>query len=212
MEMATMNKDIAVINYGMGNLRSVENALRKIGAAPRIVTSPAEVGGASGLVLPGVGALRDCVEGLSAAKFGDFIAGWVGEGRPFLGVCLGLQALFEHSEEDNVTGLGVLEGQVRRFRSRPGLKIPHMGWNTASLRQPDSPLWTGLAAEGERFYFVHSYHIAPEDRSLVLAETDYDGPFASAIGRGSVFACQFHPERSQKSGLRIYANFVAHCS
>lgn len=206
-----MSKDIAVINYGMGNLRSVENALLKIGACPRIVGSPAEVGAAEGLVLPGVGALRDCVGGLVATGFDDFIRGWIAEDRPFLGVCLGLQALFEHSEEDDVRGLGVFAGRVVRFRSRPGLKIPHMGWNFAQLRQAGSPLWDGLDADKERFYFVHSYRIAPEDPSLALAETDYDGPFASAISRGRAYACQFHPERSQRAGLRLYANFAAIC-
>lgn len=206
-----MSKDIAVINYGMGNLRSVENALLKIGAKPRIVTSPGDVGEASGLVLPGVGALRDCVEGLVASGFDDFIRGWIGEDRSFFGICLGQQALFDHSEEDDVPGLGVFPGQVIRFRSRPGLKIPHMGWNTAKLQQPGSLFWKEIDAENDRFYFVHSYHIAPEDKSLALATTDYEVVFASAIARGNTIACQFHPERSQKKGLQIYANFVDSC-
>lgn len=206
-----MSKDIAVINYGMGNLRSVENALAKIGSKPRIVTRPEEVGEAAGLVLPGVGALRDCVDGLKASGFDDFIRGWTGEGRSFLGVCLGLQALFDHSEEDDVQGLGVFAGQVRRFRSRPGLKIPHMGWNYAALKQEGSPYWKELDAQKDRFYFVHSYHIDPEDAELALATTDYDGEFVSAIARGKVVATQFHPEKSQRNGLQIYANFVDSC-
>ncbi|EDY83347.1 imidazole glycerol phosphate synthase, glutamine amidotransferase subunit [Verrucomicrobiia bacterium DG1235] len=206
-----MSKDIAVINYGMGNLRSVENALLKIGAKPRIVANPAEVGEADGLILPGVGALRDCVEGLKAVKFDDLIHSWVKEQRPFMGVCLGLQALFEHSEEDDVTGLGVLSGRVVRFKSRPGLTIPHMGWNHAKLVQAGSPYWNELDPEKDRFYFVHSYHIVPEDSSIVLTATDYDGAFASSVAVGSLMASQFHPEKSQAKGLQLYANFVAQC-
>ncbi|MDQ8183076.1 imidazole glycerol phosphate synthase subunit HisH [Pelagicoccus sp. SDUM812005] len=207
-----MSKDIAVINYGMGNLRSVENALAKIGAKPRIVATPEEVGEADGLVLPGVGALRDCVDGLKAVRFDAFIHSWVKEERPFMGVCLGLQALFEHSEEDDVTGLGVLPGKVVRFKSRPGLTIPHMGWNHARLVQPGSPYWENLDAEKDRFYFVHSYHIQPEDPSIALTVTDYDGEFASSVAVGSLMASQFHPEKSQAKGLQLYANFVAQCS
>ena len=206
-----MSKDIAVINYGMGNLRSVQNALAKIGAAPRIVTSPEEVGEADGLVLPGVGALRDCVGGLDETGLGDFVVGWIKEDRPFLGVCLGLQALFDHSEEDDVKGLGVIPGQVKRFRSRPGLKIPHMGWNTVELRQPGSPSWKDLHPSESRFYFVHSFHVVPEDPEVALTETDYDGRFVSSIARGKLVASQFHPERSQKNGLQFYANFVELC-
>lgn len=206
-----MSKDIAVINYGMGNLRSVENALARIGASPRIVETPAEVGAAAGLVLPGVGALRDCVDGLRTSRFDDFIKGWIAEGRPFLGVCLGLQALFDHSEEDDVTGLGVFPGQVRRFTSRPGLKIPHMGWNQARLKRQSSPFWSDLDPGADRFYFVHSYFVDPEDETLALTETDYDGPFVSSIARDGVVACQFHPEKSQRNGLQFYANFVSQC-
>ncbi|MDQ8204823.1 imidazole glycerol phosphate synthase subunit HisH [Pelagicoccus sp. SDUM812003] len=206
-----MSKDIAVINYGMGNLRSVENALLKIGAQPRIVTRPEQVGEASGLILPGVGALRDCVDGLKTAAFDDFIRGWVKEQRPFMGVCLGLQALFEHSEEDDVTGLGVLPGKVVRFKSRPGFKIPHMGWNFAKLQQEGSPYWEELDPETDRFYFVHSYHILPEDPSITLTTTDYDGVFTSSVAVGSLLASQFHPEKSQRNGLQLYANFVASC-
>ncbi|MBC2606377.1 imidazole glycerol phosphate synthase subunit HisH [Pelagicoccus albus] len=206
-----MSKDIAVINYGMGNLRSVENALAKIGSRPRIVTTPDEVGEAEGLILPGVGALRDCVGGLKAVGFDDFIHGWVKEERPFMGVCLGLQALFEHSEEDDVDGLGVLPGKVVRFKSRPGLTIPHMGWNHAHLKQAGSPYWNELDPEKDRFYFVHSYHIEPEDPSIIMTTTDYDGEFASSVAVGSLMASQFHPEKSQSKGLQLYANFVAKC-
>jgi len=207
-----MSTDIAIINYGMGNLRSVENALLKVGSSPRVATSPEEVGNAAGLVLPGVGALQDCVDGLRVSGFHDFVRGWIGEDRPFLGVCLGLQALFDRSEERNVEGLGVFPGSVVRFESKPGMKIPHMGWNEARLRQPGSPFWKGLNEEGDRFYFVHSYYACPEDPDLVLTTTDYDGEFTSAIARGNVLACQFHPEKSQSKGLKIYSNFVDICN
>lgn len=206
-----MSKDIAIINYGMGNLRSVENAFARVGAAPRIVSAPGEVGAAAGVVLPGVGALRDCIAGLKATGFDDFARGWIREDRPFLGVCLGLQALFERSEEEGAEGLGVFAGPTVRFRSRPGLKIPHMGWNVANLRQPGSRFWEGLEPDDARFYFVHSYHVAPEDPTLALTTTDYDGAFVSAIARGRLVASQFHPERSQANGLRFYANFAARC-
>ena len=206
-----MSTDIAIINYGMGNLRSVENALLKVGCSPRITVSPDEVGNAAGLVLPGVGALQDCVDGLHASGFADFVRGWIGEERPFLGVCLGLQALFDRSEERDVKGLGVFPGSVVRFESKPGLKIPHMGWNTARLRQPGSAFWKHLNPEGDRFYFVHSYYARPDDPDLVLTTTDYDGEFTSAIARGNALACQFHPEKSQSKGLQIYSNFVDIC-
>ncbi len=206
-----MGKRIALINYGMGNLRSVENAFRKVGADPVIVADPKDVGNADGLVLPGVGALQDCVEGLRAEGFPDFIRGWIGENRPFLGVCLGLQALFEHSEERDVRGLGIFPGKVKRFTSKPGLKIPHMGWNYAQLLQSGSPFWDGLDPEKDRFYFVHSYFVQPEDPSIRLTVTEYDKIFTSSIAKGKTLACQFHPEKSQAKGLQVYQNFVKQC-
>ena len=192
-------------------LGALENALLKIGADPIIVESPAEVGEVHGLVLPGVGALEDCVGGLRASKFDDFVSGWIREKRPFMGVCLGLQALFESSEERDVRGLGVFPGSVVRFPFETGVQIPHMGWNTARLEQPESPFWTDLDPESERFYFVHSFYAKPEDPSLILTTTDYDQVFTSSIGQENVLACQFHPEKSQKKGLQIYANFVSIC-
>ena len=206
-----MKVSIAVINYGMGNLRSVENALLKIGANSVLVESPAEVGDVDGLLLPGVGALEDCVDGLRASKFDDFVRGWIRDNRPFMGVCLGLQALFEVSEERDVRGLGVFPGRVVRFLSKPNFKIPHMGWNTANLAQPDSPFWANLDPSSGRFYFVHSYYAKPEDPSLVLTTTEYDHVFTSSIAKGNILACQFHPEKSQKKGLQIYANFASIC-
>ena len=146
---------------------------------------------------------------LRCACVADTVSSWIKADRPFLGVCLGMQALFELSEEGNIAGLGIFPGKVVRFRRPPEFKIPHMGWNTVRFTQPDSPLAAGLLTEGEAFYFVHSYHCVPADPSLVLAECDYGGVFTAAIARGRCFATQFHPEKSQAKGLRIYRNFAA---
>jgi len=202
---------IAVIDTGICNLRSVTKALEAVGAAVRVVRDPAEAATAAphGLVLPGVGALRDCVASLRASGLDAVVRRWIAEDRPFLGVCLGMQALLEHSEEGDIEGLGIFPGRVVRFRRPAEFKIPHMGWNTVRFTQTGSPLAAGLAGEGEAFYFVHSYHCVPTDPTLVLAECNYGGKFCAAIGRGRVFATQFHPEKSQAKGLRIYANFVA---
>jgi imidazole glycerol-phosphate synthase subunit HisH len=202
------SSDIAVIDNGICNLRSVTKALEAVGGCPRVVHSPSEIGDAAGLVLPGVGALRDCVAALRASGLDQSVRMWVRENRPFLGVCLGMQALFESSEEGNVAGLGVFAGKVVRFRRPPEFKVPHMGWNTVRFVQPDSPLANNLEREGESFYFVHSYHCVPQDPSLILGTCDYGGEFTAAIGRGRCFATQFHPEKSQAKGLQIYRNFV----
>lgn len=203
-----MSSRIAVINYGMGNLRSVSQALLAVGADMHICESPDEVGDADGLVLPGVGALRDCVEGLKTSGFDDFVRDWIEKDRPFLGVCLGLQALFESSEEGNVAGLGIFPGRVARFRLSSEFKVPHMGWNTVEIRQPDCRFVSGLERFGESFYFVHSYRVETEDQSLVLADCEYGERFVAAVARGRCFATQFHPEKSQVRGLRLYRNFV----
>jgi glutamine amidotransferase len=202
---------IAVIDTGICNLRSVTKALEAVGADIRVVHTPAEItdAKASGLVLPGVGALRDCVASLRASKIDAVVRNWIAADRPFLGVCLGMQALFEHSEEGNITGLGIFPGQVVRFRRPPEFKIPHMGWNTVRFTQPLSPLASGLKPDGEAFYFVHSYYCVPADPALVLGECDYGGSFTAAIGRGHCFATQFHPEKSQAKGLQVYRNFAA---
>jgi imidazole glycerol-phosphate synthase subunit HisH len=202
---------IALVNYGMGNLRSVEKALAAAGANPRIVTEPSQLRGAAGLVLPGVGALGDCVVALRHSGMADAIRGWIAEDRPFLGVCLGLQALFQSSEEGGVEGLGVFPGRVTRFRLPAAFKVPHMGWNSARPVQPGSPLWMDLDPAGESFYFVHSYRVVPDDPQLALTVTDYSGEFVSAIARGHCFATQFHPEKSQAKGLQIYRNFATVC-
>jgi glutamine amidotransferase len=201
---------IAVIDNSICNLRSVTKALEAVGASPIVVRTPTELAAsnARGLVLPGVGALRDCVAALRETGLADSVRDWIAADRPFLGVCLGMQALFERSEEGDVVGLGVFPGEVKRFRLPSEFKVPHMGWNTVRFTQPQSPLRHDLDEEGESFYFVHSFHCVPADPSLVLAEADYGGPFTAAVGRGNVFATQFHPEKSQAKGLSIYANFV----
>jgi glutamine amidotransferase len=201
---------IAVIDTGICNLRSVTKALEAVGATIQVVRNPAELAAsrARGLVLPGVGALRDCVASLRASQLDASVRQWITADRPFLGVCLGMQALFEHSEEGNISGLGIFPGKVVRFQRPRELKIPHMGWNTVRFLQPDSPLRAQLAVEGESFYFVHSFHCQPADPRLVLADCDYGGVFCAAIGRGRVFATQFHPEKSQAKGLQIYRNFA----
>jgi glutamine amidotransferase len=207
---------IAVIDNGICNLRSVTKALEAVGADVRIVRTPLEVeaANADGLVLPGVGALRDCVAALRATGLDQTVRDWIAADQPFLGVCLGMQALFEESEEGGAhggvtKGLGIFPGRVERFQRPPEFKIPHMGWNTVRFTQPDSPLRDALDTEGEAFYFVHSFHCRPADPSLVLAECDYGGVFTAAIARGNCFATQFHPEKSQAKGLQIYRNFAA---
>jgi glutamine amidotransferase len=206
-----MSVRVAVIDTGICNLRSVTKALEAVGASPVVVRTPAEADAcdAGGLVLPGVGALRDCVFALRSSGLDATVAEWVGRDRPFLGVCLGMQALFDSSEEGAVTGLGIIPGRVVRFRLAPPLKVPHMGWNTVRFVQRGTALQEGLADDGESFYFVHSYHCVPEDRGLVLAECDYGPPFVAAIARGRLFATQFHPEKSQAKGLQVYRNFTA---
>ena len=206
-----MSVPIAVIDTGICNLRSVTKALEAVGASPRVVRTPDEVAasGAEGLVLPGVGALRDCVFSLRNSGLDATVREWIRQDRPFLGVCLGMQALFERSEEGGIMGLGIIPGRVVRFTVGPPLKIPHMGWNTIRFVQEGSPLQRALADDGESFYFVHSFHCVPLDRDYVLAECDYGTPFVAALGRGRLFATQFHPEKSQAKGLQIYRNFAA---
>jgi glutamine amidotransferase len=208
-----MKAMIAIIDYGMGNIRSVEKGLLKVGADVRITSDPRVISDASGIVLPGVGAFRDCMRNLEKFDLIDVIKGEIGKGKPFLGICLGLQLLFTESEEFGVCkGLDVFPGRVVRFNFDPlpqppseRLKIPHMGWNTARIvRRP--PVFGGIP-DDSYFYFVHSYYVAPEDEGIVATTTTYGLDFVSMIWKDNVFATQFHPEKSQKMGLEILRGF-----
>ena len=198
---------ISIVDYGMGNLRSVQKAFERIGVEAVIVAAPQEVANAERLVLPGVGAFRDAVAELRRADLVGPILNHLAAGKPFLGICLGLQLLFEVSEEGGEhEGLGVIPGRVRRFPDEPGFKVPHMGWNRLN-QTGDSPLFSGVPNDGH-VYFVHSYHVVPEDESVIAARTDYIIPFVSAVARDNLFAVQFHPEKSQRHGLQILKNFA----
>lgn len=200
---------VALIDYGAGNLRSVANALRALGVEPEVVANAADLDGATHLVLPGVGSFGDCMAQLEQRGLANLIREWVSAGRPYLGICLGYQILFDASDESpGVSGLGLFRGRVRRFTESPGLKIPHMGWNSAMLSRADLKNWQGLG-EAPYFYFVHSYFPEPEDESIIASRTGYGADeFASAIEAGAVLACQFHPEKSQDAGLRLIGNFL----
>ncbi len=202
---------ITIIDYGMGNLRSVQKGFEKVGFAAKVTADPADLRDAEKLVLPGVGAFKDCMDNLREGGFIEPILRHVESGRPFLGICLGLQLLFTESEEfGRHPGLGIIPGKVVRF---PGdmhiageeLKVPHMGWNQIRLRQ-DAPVFRGVA-DGSTVYFVHSYYVIPDDPTVVAAVTDYGIEFCAAIRRENVMAVQFHPEKSQQIGLRILKNF-----
>jgi len=200
---------VTLIDYGAGNLRSVANAMRAIGIEPNIAASPEALEGTTHLVLPGVGSFGDCMGELEKRGLVEPIREWVAAGKPYLGICLGYHILFDSSEESpGVTGLGFVPGIVRRFEQTPGLKIPHMGWNSVVPKNPDAGNWTGLGAE-PYFYYVHSYFPVPENRSVIAAETSYgNDTFAAAIELPNLFACQFHPEKSQDAGLTLIRNFL----
>ena len=199
---------IVIIDYGMGNLRSVQKAIEAVGSTAEITSDPERVRQASKVVLPGVGAFGDAMAELRRTGLGEAFREAVHQGKPCLGVCLGLQLLFDLSLEDGEhAGLGLLRGRVVRFAPRPGLKVPHMGWNTLRIRRP-APLLDGLG-ESPSVYFVHSYYARPEDPDVIAAEADYPDPFAAVVWRNNVTACQFHPEKSQRVGLAMYTNFVA---
>jgi imidazole glycerol-phosphate synthase subunit HisH len=201
---------IALLDYGSGNLRSVHKALLKVGADVRIARSPGEMTGASGVVLPGVGAFDDCINALRKQELLEASREFIKTGKPFLGICVGYQALFEKSEEFNscAAGLGVFAGKVVRFSERNGLKIPQIGWNQLDVVKPECPLYRGVPS-GSYVYFVHSFFPKPADESIIATRTEYGETFASSVWRDNVFATQFHPEKSQKVGLQLLGNFVA---
>ncbi len=200
---------IAIIDYGMGNLRSVQKAVQLVEADTHIVRTPEEVLAADKLILPGVGAFCDAIAHLRDAHLDDPIRQFIASGKPFLGICLGLQLLFEVSEEDGEhTGLGILPGRVVRFNPTDhALKVPHMGWNGLRFTQNDSPLLRGLD-DGCHVYFVHSYYACPSDEHITAAVTDYDGEFCASICCDNIMATQFHPEKSQQVGLKMLENFA----
>ena len=203
---------ITIIDYGIGNLRSIEKAFEAIGTAVRRTDQPSDLAEAERLVLPGVGAFGACMNEIRQRGLEAPIQDYVGTGRPFMGVCVGMQLLFEESEEQGQhRGLGLLPGQVVRFdrdgTSNPPLKVPHMGWNTLSPRR-SSALLEGLPP-APFFYFVHSYHPQPSEEDDILATSTYGDTFPAVVGRNNVFGVQFHPEKSQHNGLRILRNFAA---
>jgi imidazole glycerol phosphate synthase glutamine amidotransferase subunit len=199
----------ALIDYGAGNLRSVANALRELGVEPAMAAGPDVLTDATHLILPGVGSFGDCMAQLDKRGLVPAIREWVAAGKPYLGICLGYQILFDSSEETpGVRGLGIVPGTVRRFKEAPGLKIPHMGWNSVIPRDAETGNWAGLGAE-PYFYYVHSYFPVPDDDAVIAAETTYgENTFAAAIELPNLLACQFHPEKSQDAGLRLIRNFL----
>ncbi len=201
---------IAIVDYGMGNLRSVEKAFAKVGHTATITNDPADIRRADKVVLPGVGAFGDAIAELRRRELVEPIQAAAAEGKPFLGICLGLQLLFDVGYEDGEhIGLGIVPGKVVRFDIPASYKVPHMGWNQLRFPQETerAPIFAGLP-EGVHVYFVHSYYVAPEDSSVTAATTEYGIPFTAAIRRGNLFATQFHPEKSQADGLKILENFA----
>ena len=200
---------IALLDYGSGNLRSVHKSLLKVGADVRIARTPREIGDAGAMVLPGVGAFDDCISALRKQELLQAARDFIQTGKPFLGICVGYQALFERSEEFNscAAGLGIFKGSVIKFSEKNGLKIPQIGWNQIELVKNNCPLYRGIAS-GSYVYFVHSFYPQPVDQSIVATRTEYGDTFASSVWRDNVFATQFHPEKSQKVGLQLLKNFV----
>ena len=199
---------IVLVDYGMGNLRSVQKAFEFCGEKPLISSSPAHIKKADKIVLPGVGAFSQAMVELKKRKLVAVLKEKIQSGTPYLGLCLGLQLLFDSIEEGEENGLGILPGRVKRFTG--GMKVPHMGWNTLSLRQKNCPMMEGVSA-AEHFYFVHSFYAVPEDKKMVASTTSYGGDFCSSVWHGKIFATQFHPEKSQRSGLRLIGNFLDIC-
>ena len=200
---------IAVVDYDMGNLHSVCKGLENVGAVPKITDSPAIIEQADAVVLPGVGSFDPAMQNLRSRNLIEPIKRAIASGKPFLGICLGLQILFESSEEGVEPGLGVIAGKVRRFRSEPGLTIPHMGWNQLQFTQPDLPLWQNLPSD-PWVYFVHSYYVDPVDLEVRSAMVTHGSQnVTAAIAKDNLMAVQFHPEKSSSTGLQMLSNFVS---
>lgn len=198
---------IAIVDYQMGNLRSVQKALEKVGHEAIITSDPRQIEKAGKVILPGVGAFKDAIGELKRRDMIEPIRQAIASGKPFLGICLGLQLLFDVSREGGQhEGMGILQGEVTRFELPAEYKVPHMGWNQLLLRG-QAPIFAGIDP-GEHFYFVHSYYVVPADRSVIATETDYHVPFCSSVWRKNLFATQFHPEKSQAVGLQLLKNFA----
>ena len=202
-----MNPKIVIIDYGMGNLRNVQKGFEKIGFEARLTRNKKEIGGASAIVLPGVGAFKDCMENLGKYGLVEILLRSIEKGKPYLGICLGLQVLFSESQEfGSHKGLDLIKGRVVKFEPGPDHKVPHMGWNTIE-KEKEVPLLQGIES-GDFFYFVHSYYVIPDRTEWISSSTTYGKPFVSSIWKENLFATQFHPEKSQQKGLRILENFV----
>jgi len=202
-----MKPKIVIIDYGMGNLRNVQKGFGKIGFEAKLTRSKKEIENASALVLPGVGAFKDCMKNLETFGLTDPLLRSIEKGKPYLGICLGLQILFSESEEfGHQRGLDLIRGKVVKFNSDPDHKVPHMGWNTIDNKR-EVPFLHGIE-NGDFFYFVHSYYVVPEEPQWVSSLTSYGAPFVSSIWKENLFATQFHPEKSQQKGLRILENFA----
>jgi glutamine amidotransferase len=200
---------IAVVDYDMGNLHSVCKGLENVGAVPKITDSPATIEQADAVVLPGVGSFDPAVQHLRSRDFIEPIKSAIASGKPFLGICLGLQILFESSEEGVEPGLGIIAGKVRRFQSEPGLTIPHMGWNQLQFTQPNLPLWSNLPPQPWA-YFVHSYYVDPIDPKMRAATVTHGNQnVTAAVAKDNLIAVQFHPEKSSTAGLQMLSNFVS---
>ena len=200
-------RKIVIIDYGMGNLRNVQKGFEEIGLEAELTRNKKEIGRASAIVLPGVGAFKDCMENLEKYDLVDPLLRSIEKGKPYLGICLGLQILFSQSEEFGThKGLDLVRGKVVKFRPDPEHKVPHMGWNTIE-KQREVPMLQNIES-GDFFYFVHSYYVIPEEAQWISTFTTYGKPFVSSIWKGNLFATQFHPEKSQQKGLRILENFV----
>lgn len=198
---------VGVVDYGGGNIRSLVKALESLGVTPQLLSSAEGFAACDLLVFPGQGAFGDCMRKLEDRGLVDPLKAWLTADRPFFGICVGYQLLFESSEESpGQAGLGIFKGTVQRFPDS-GLKVPHMGWNSAELKAPESSPWEDLGP-APFFYYVHSYFPVPEDPTLIAAETEYGTRFAAAVQRGAVVATQFHPEKSQKAGMRLLQNFL----
>jgi glutamine amidotransferase len=198
---------IVIVDYGMGNLRSVQKGFERVGAVAEISRDPAELAKADKIVLPGVGAFRDAMAELQRCQLVEPLLAAIRDDKPFLGICLGLQLLFDVSYEgEECRGLGVIPGKVVRFDLPRNFKVPHMGWNQAIVRRP-APLLEGVQ-DGDYFYFVHSYYVVPDDPAVVAMDADYGGPFCAMIWRDNLCATQFHPEKSQAKGLCVLENFA----